>query len=391
MSFENERRDLYEKAIAFEYKHDGKNAAWRYTQNYRSKLFLEFLKQMNIGIEGVRQETIEQANAQQLIPPDIQVVEYVLLQDQLLIWLGSSDKFLSVAVPVSRSEIERKMSDFTEDIQDKRDIGRQAAELHRLLIEPIEAHLDPTRALAIIPDQALHRLNFPALYSAQKKSYLIERYTILGNPSLTSLLSGSAEAPARMKAIGFGAQTDDTNASQELKGLQKYYSDIQTFDGPTALKSAFLSAMPTAGVFHYAGHSQDASDPLRSAILLDGNREGPNSVTAVDITKIKMPPNSVVVLASCDSSVGNSRDGVGMRGLTSAFLISGAGSVVGSLWLVESKSTSRLVLSFHKHFTQNKLPVAEALRKAQLEFIAEGSHPYYWSGFVVTGNISALR
>jgi CHAT domain-containing protein len=104
-----------------------------------------------------------------------------------------------------------------------------------------------------------------------------------------------------------------------------------------------------------------------------------------------MPPNSVVVLASCDSSVGNSRDGVGMRGLTSAFLISGAGSVVGSLWLVESKSTSQLVLSFHKHFTQNKLPVAEALRKAQLEFIDEGSHPYYWSGFVVTGNISALR
>ena len=114
-------------------------------------------------------------------------------------------------------------------------------------------------------------------------------------------------------------------------------------------------------------------------------------MTAVDISKRRMPASSVVVLASCDSSVGNSRDGIGMRGLTSAFLISGAGSVVGSLWLVDAESTSRLVLQFHKGFVRNRLPVAVALRKAQLEFIEEGAHPYYWSGFVVTGNISALR
>ena len=114
-------------------------------------------------------------------------------------------------------------------------------------------------------------------------------------------------------------------------------------------------------------------------------------MTAVDISRRRMPANSVVVLASCDSSVGNSRDGIGMRGLTSAFLISGAGSVVGSLWLVEAESTSRLVLRFHQGFAGEGLPVAEALRNAQLAFIKEGAHPYYWSGFVVTGNTSALK
>jgi CHAT domain-containing protein len=80
-----------------------------------------------------------------------------------------------------------------------------------------------------------------------------------------------------------------------------------------------------------------------------------------------------------------------MRGLTSAFLISGAGSVVGSLWLVDSASTSRLVMDFHESFGRDRRPVAEALRKAQLDFIKTGSHPYFWSGFVVTGNVSALR
>jgi CHAT domain-containing protein len=173
--------------------------------------------------------------------------------------------------------------------------------------------------------------------------------------------------------------------------LKTYYRDIKTFNKEGALKPAFLSAMGDASIFHFAGHSQDAADPLRSSILLDGDQEGPNSVTAVDISRQKIPENSVVILASCDSSVGNSRDGIGMRGLTSAFLISGAGSVVGSLWPVEAGSTSQLVLDFHKNFATNHQSVATSLRNAQLAFIKNRKHPYYWSGFVVTGNTTAFR
>jgi len=83
-----------------------------------------------------------------------------------------------------------------------------------------------------------------------------------------------------------------------------------------------------------------------------------------------------------------------MRGLTSAFLIAGAGSVVGSLWPVEASSTSQLMISFHRAFAREQMPVAQALRQAQLALLAsnsELSHPYYWSGFEVTGNFSALR
>jgi len=160
-------------------------------------------------------------------------------------------------------------------------------------------------------------------------------------------------------------------------------------------KPTFLKALNTAPIFHYAGHSAtDAVDPLRSSILLDGNRYGPNSVTAVDIAQQRLPNNALVVLSSCDSSVGNSRDGVGMRGLTSAFLIGGAGSVVGSLWPVEASSTADLMIRFHRGFATEQMAVAHALRKAQLTFLKsypERSHPYYWSGFVVTGNFSALR
>ena len=387
--FENQRRNLYEAAIGFEYDHNGKDAAWEYTQRYRSKLFLEFMRQMNPGL--ILEQAIDRNRVQDLIPSDLQVVEYVMLKDRLLIWLVSRDKFVSVAVPVTRSDLESKVAALLERTNSRADVRSSSEALYRILIEPIASQLDPLHALAIIPDQALHRLNFPALYSGESKTFLVQQYTLLESTNLTTLLSGHPGEPTRSPAVSFGAREDNTGATRELRALGRFYTGGASFNGNTATRSSFLSSLGTASVFHYAGHSQDAADPLRSSILLDGEREGPNSITAVDISRRKMPPNSVVVLASCDSSVGNSRDGIGMRGLTSAFLISGAGSVVGSLWLVEAESTTRLVLQFHQGFAGDRLPVAKALRRAQLAFIEEGVHPYYWSGFVVTGNTSALR
>jgi CHAT domain-containing protein len=391
MPFESQRRDIYDIAVRFEYDQGSRDSAWIYLQRYRSKLFLEFLKQMNSSVAGVLDRAIDRDKVQELIPADVQVLEYVMLEDRLLIWLVSRDRFDSISKTVSRRDVEGKISAFLTQINRKADIESQSSELYKLLIEPIEDRLDPAKKLAIVPDLALHRLNFPALYSDKKKTFLIQQYIILESPNLTTLLSGGLTPPTRSNAFSFGARTDSVGATGELRELGQIYKGIRTFNGQSALKPAFLSSLREARVFHYAGHSQDAADPLRSSVLLDGEREGPNSVTALEISKHKMPANSVVVLASCDSSVGNSRDGIGMRGLTSAFLISGAGSVVGSLWLVESESTSRLVLDFHRDFAKNGTPVAVALRNAQLAFIADGLHPYYWSGFVVTGNASALR
>src|SRR5262249_32278440 len=177
--------------------------------------------------------------------------------------------------------------------------------------------------------------------------------------------------------------------------LSEIYSSSRLYSGRQVDKSTFLTEMNKATIFHYAGHSAtDAADPLRSSILLDGNRSGSNSVTAVDISEQRLPNNAIVILSSCDSSVGNSRDGAGVRGLTSAFLIGGAGSVVGSLWPVEALSTADLMIRFHRAFAKAGMPVTQALRDAQLSFLQafpERSHPYYWSGFVVTGNLSALK
>jgi CHAT domain-containing protein len=397
VKFDDSRRELYDSAIEFEFNNGAAEAAWTYLQKYRAKLFLEFLVAFNPGIEQTRIKS-DPASIQRRMPKGTQIVEYALLKDRLLIWFMTDTLFTVRSVAVKRTDLEPQVEAALKKLRTEANADLLLTELGRLLIEPVAGLLDPNRTLVIIPDRALHGLPFGALRRPGKNQYLLQEFPIVLSPSLTHFLASNeriAETP-RDAIIGFSSQNGGASELKELSALSTIYgSAAKLYEGQKVDKSAFLSAMNKAAIFHYAGHSvTDAVDPLRSSILLDGNRPGPNSVTAVDISHQRLPNNAVVILSSCDSSIGNSRDGIGVRGLTSAFLIGGAGAVVGSLWPVEDTSTADLMIRFHKAFAKDHMTVAQALREAQLSFLQSSSdrtHPYYWSGFVVTGNFSALR
>jgi len=394
VKFDDERRELYASAIEFEFRNGSLDAAWTYLQKYRAKLFLEFLAAFNPDIQptGTR---LDRVGIQQRIPKDAQIVEYALLKERLLIWVVTNKLFTVRSIPVNRADVEGKVQKVLEQLRAGENADPLLTDLGKLLIEPIDNLLDPNRTLAIIPDRALHGLPFGAVKRPGKSEYLIQEFPIVVSPSLTYFLTGNGTAPPRNEIVGFGSQNGGSSEFKELSALATIYPKSTTLAGQQVDKATFLTGLKKAGIFHYAGHSAtDAVDPLRSSILLDGNRSGPNSVTAVDISEQRLVNNAVVILSSCDSSVGNSRDGIGVRGLTSAFLIGGAGSVVGSLWPVEASSTADLMIRFHRAFAESHMPVAKALREAQLAFLKafpERAHPNYWSGFIVTGNFSAIH
>jgi CHAT domain-containing protein len=63
---------------------------------------------------------------------------------------------------------------------------------------------------------------------------------------------------------------------------------------------------------------------------------------------------------------------------------------VESLWPVESQATADLMVEFHKEVAAG-MPIAKALRDAQLSLMEQHPHPYYWSSFTATGNNTALE
>jgi CHAT domain-containing protein len=73
-----------------------------------------------------------------------------------------------------------------------------------------------------------------------------------------------------------------------------------------------------------------------------------------------------------------------MLGPAQAFLQSGAASVLATYWRIGDTATLAFMRTFYSYLLRDRLPVATALRRAQLEHSAGGS-AHDWAGFALFG------
>jgi hypothetical protein len=61
--------------------------------------------------------------------------------------------------------------------------------------------------------------------------------------------------------------------------------------------------------------------------------------------------------------------------------------VVSSLWKVDDRATSALMIDFYDALLRQGMPTAAALRSAKLRMMQDKrwSAPYYWAGFTLQG------
>jgi CHAT domain-containing protein len=96
----------------------------------------------------------------------------------------------------------------------------------------------------------------------------------------------------------------------------------------------------------------------------------------------------LLTLSACETAIGDERAALGLAGMA---VKSGAASVVASLWLVDDAATAALMNRFYSNLQARKdirLPIAKALRAAQLNLLADPAteHPANWAAFVLIGN-----
>jgi CHAT domain-containing protein len=102
----------------------------------------------------------------------------------------------------------------------------------------------------------------------------------------------------------------------------------------------------------------------------------------------------IAILSACDTARGRISSGEGVMGMTWALFVAGCPRTVVSQWSVESQSTTKLMIEFHRALlARNKQSArmrnaAAALRDAQLKLLRTPAynHPFYWAAFVVVGN-----
>ncbi|MEQ8381312.1 MAG: CHAT domain-containing protein [Coleofasciculus sp. A1-SPW-01] len=165
----------------------------------------------------------------------------------------------------------------------------------------------------------------------------------------------------------------------------------QLFDFDANLENATSPELQQYNIVHFETHGiLDSQNPEKSGVVLSGvNREGELQMGLLSprlVFNLQLPAE-LIVLSGCRTGLGKQVKGEGLVGLTSSFMYAGAERVVVSLWSVEDRATSELMTRFYQGIFQEQLPVAKALRKAQLSMLQDPQWqlPYYWAAFTLQG------
>ncbi|MEO3809050.1 CHAT domain-containing protein [Sphaerisporangium sp. B11E5] len=162
---------------------------------------------------------------------------------------------------------------------------------------------------------------------------------------------------------------------------------------PGATPEAVLECLPGAGtgglpVVHLACHGTVAADPARSYLALAGGRRlTVERLLAHGRGRRADAPGPLVVLSACMSAMA-AEDFDEALTLATAFLVAGAATAIGSLWIVDSRDTADLMTTFHDHLATGS--GAAALRAAQLAMLRHpgrpaAAHPFSWAAFFHQG------
>ncbi|MCK9232930.1 MAG: CHAT domain-containing protein [Syntrophales bacterium] len=129
---------------------------------------------------------------------------------------------------------------------------------------------------------------------------------------------------------------------------------------------------------------------LRSGVALAGAnasiRVGTDHglVSAERVLGLNLRGTDLVTLSACETGTGDIRAGEGVFGLKRAFLMSGAKTLMMSLWNVPSAETTTLMTEFYTRMSRGALK-ASALREAKLKMMKQNPHPFYWGAFIMVG------
>ncbi len=413
-SFFDNEQNVYDIAVDYEFGKGNFTKAFDYLEESRSRSLLD-LQNSGINISGDEKQTeikfstnlsepLTLAEIQAELPENIQLLEYSVLPDKILIWLITKDGLNAVKTDISLNNLREKITTYGNLISTKTGSDEQlnlSKELHQLLIAPVKDKLDTSKEIFIIPDKILTQLSFATLFSG---SYLIEEFRISYSPSANVFLNSTRKAKelGTQKSevlLSIGNPTFNQNeyenklsplpsAKIEAEEIAKVYEKRTVYVENAATKKQIKEGLKTADVVHFSGHYLiDEYTPLLSSLVLAGDQKAESSLTNYEIISEKLLSTRLIVLSACNTGIGRYYNGEGIIGASRTFLAMSVPLIVASQWNVDSEATKELMLRFHNFRKTEKLPTVEALRQSQLAMLKDEKfkQPYYWAGFMTVG------
>lgn len=379
-------------------------------------------------------QPLDAAAIRGLLDPQTLLLEYALGEERSFLWAVSPASVEAFELP-GRAKIEALARQVYEGLRTL-DVGDPAVqdakaasrrELSRMILGPVADRLSDRR-LAVVADGALQYVPFAALPSPDDPAGsvpLVERHEIVVLPSASVLALRSPEqepaGPARMSIAILADPVFDSRdprvrrASSEdapppvrsgiaLTRLAASGREAETIAGLapgrawTALgfqasrATVFGGELARHRLIHFATHGViDTATPELSGLVLslvdEEGRAQEGFLGLADIYNLDLHAD-LVVLSGCETALGREMRGEGLVGLTRGFLYAGSARVLASLWQVQDRPATELMVRFYRALLQDHQPPAAALRAAQLSLAQERrwKDPFYWGAFVLQGD-----
>jgi CHAT domain-containing protein/tetratricopeptide (TPR) repeat protein len=344
-----------------------------------------------VSLQKVSTATLEQV--QQCLPPEITLVEYFTIGDEVIAFVIDRRKANVVRGLCSHEDVElldqRLRFQLERFLLESSHIRAHEAlltastkyyltNLHELLFAPIRKIID-TRQLVLVPHGNLHYLPFHAFHDGTR--HLIDTYAISYAPS-ASVFRYCVRKPDVVDSSPLIVGVPDPQVSQigqETAALCRLLPGARLLEGRQASRNAFKREASRADFVHVATHAVFRNDnPMFSAFKLAGGW-----MTALDLYGLNCEAN-LITLSGCSSGVHEVTGADDLLGLVRGFLYSGARSLLMSLWPVHDASTMQLMKVFYTCWIGG-MSKTDALQRACHEVRANFPHPFFWAPFVLIG------
>jgi CHAT domain-containing protein len=187
------------------------------------------------------------------------------------------------------------------------------------------------------------------------------------DPSPHRCLAREAQHPGRARTL-LAVQNPDGSlpfADWEVESAASHFPETHrtVLAGAAATKAAVLGALPSGEEKLLSTHGWfDIRNVANSHLVLHAGK-----LTLEEIVPLDLRGTWLAVMSACMTGMTDVQEAMDeYYGLSAAFLVAGAQTVVSSLWAVDDVATALLMQRVHRNLYKGGLEKASALREAQI-------------------------
>lgn len=329
------------------------------------------------------------------------IISYSVGKEETLLLLIASQNVFTHKLAIKREDLVLKVDDFRGSILDMedKDSYQLGKELYQILIQPIEHRLQGKRYLLITTEDILETFPFDALITDNNKFFLEEKLIIHNLSVSLAYQSKPVRKNPLTSFVGFAPYFKDVSeiptlpsSVQEVKEIATLFENLgltnDTLLGEFANKAKFLEIKDQYACIHLSTHSEFfEKNPAQNKIFFHPNSQIDNIHLYLNEIYALNIKADLLVLSSCESALGELKQGEGVLSFGRAFSYVGVPNIVYSLWQIEDALSKEFMLYFYQAILKGKSYI-EALNIAKIKIIRQDVYksPFWWAGFTIIGS-----